>query len=327
MPHARISGTGFYVPPRTVTNTDLMQYYDTTPEWIVERSGIHERHYAEPGTGPADLAVPAVEMALAAAGCTPPDVDMIVFATLSPEYYFPGSGVLLQRKLPFRHIPALDIRMQCSGFVYGLSIAQLYIRQGMYRHVLVVGAEVQSTSIDFSPEGRTVGVIFGDGAGAVLVSATDAPVGILSTHLYSDGTYAEELTIQEPTSLFPGKVGHLALGTKPHMNGREVFRHAVTRMTEVSREAMAAQGWQPQDVDLFIPHQANRRIAQSIAEQLGLAEEKFYLNIHKYGNTTAASIPIALAEAVREGSVQPGDKLVLMAFGSGFAWGSAAVIF
>jgi 3-oxoacyl-[acyl-carrier-protein] synthase-3 len=161
----------------------------------------------------------------------------------------------------------------------------------------------------------------------VLVSATDAPVGILSTHLYSDGTYAEELTIQEPTSLFPGKVGHLALGTKPHMNGREVFRHAVTRMTEVSREAMAAQGWQPQDVDLFIPHQANRRIAQSIAEQLGLAEEKFYLNIHKYGNTTAASIPIALAEAVREGSVQPGDKLVLMAFGSGFAWGSAAVIF
>ncbi|MBX3101975.1 MAG: ketoacyl-ACP synthase III [Bacteroidetes bacterium] len=327
MPFARVAGTGYYVPPRLVTNHDLMRYYDTTEEWIVERSGIHERHFAEPGTGPADLAVSAVEMALADAGLTPAEVDMIVFATLSPEYYFPGSGCLLQRKLPFRNIPALDIRMQCSGFIYGLSIAQMYVQQGMYRHVLVVGAEVQSTSIDFSPEGRTVGVIFGDGAGAAVVSATHEPVGILSTHLYSDGKYAEELTIQEPTSLYPGKVGHLPLGTKPHMNGREVFRHAVTRMTEVAREAMQAQGWQPGDVARFIPHQANKRIAQSVAEQLSLAEDKFYINIQKYGNTTAASIPIALAEAARDGSVQRGDKLVLMAFGSGFTWGSAAVIY
>ncbi|MCE3007482.1 MAG: ketoacyl-ACP synthase III [Bacteroidetes bacterium] len=324
-PH--IAGAGYHVPPRVVTNEDLRAYYDTSDAWIRERSGIQERRFATEGQGPVDLAVPAVEQALAEAGLEARDVDMIVFATLSPEYYFPGSGCLLQRRLPFRQIPALDIRMQCSGFIYALSIAEMYIKQGVYRHVLVVGAEVQSTSINFEPEGRAVGVIFGDGAGAFVLSAGTEPRGILSSHLHTDGNYAEELTIQEPTSLVHGKFGKLPHGIWPHMNGREVYKHAVRHMSEAIQEGLRQQGWTAGQLDCVVPHQANLRIGMAIAEDLGVPFEKFFMNIQRYGNTTAASIPIAFCEAVQAGRIRRGDRVMLVAFGSGFTWGSAALIY
>lgn len=325
MPNACISGTGFYVPPRVFTNEDMKQFYDTSDEWITERSGIKSRHWAEPGTGPADLAVPAVDMALAQAGLQRSDIDFIIFATLSPEAWFPGSACFMQEKMGLGTIGALDIRQQCSGFVYALSIANLYVRAGQYRHIAVVGAEVQNTSIDFSAEGRQVGVLFGDGAGAVIVSATEEPRGILSTHLHAQGRFAKELWVAEPSSLHPGKISKPE-NLNPYMNGREVFKNAVRRFPEVIREALDANGWTAEEVTLYIPHQANLRISQAVAEEMKLPFEKFYSNIHKYGNTTAASIPIALAEAVREGRLRAGDKLILAAFGSGFTWASAAVV-
>lgn len=327
MRYAYIAGTGYYVPPRVVTNEQMKTWYDTSDEWIYERSGIRERHWVEEGTGPTDLAEQAARMALDDAGLAVQDIDMIVFATLSPEYYFPGSGCLLQHRMGFGSIPALDIRMQCSGFIYGLSIAEMYIKQGKYRHVLVVGAEVQSTYLDRSPDGRTVGVIFGDGAGAMVLSSIAEPKGILSTHLHTDGKYATDLTIQEPTSLYHEKYGKLPHGRWPYMNGREVFKHAVERMTAALGEALTQNGWQPEQVDCYVPHQANARIAQAIAHQMQLPAEKFYLNIHKYGNTTAASIPIAFAEAVREGAIRRGDKVAMVAFGSGFTWASCALVY
>jgi 3-oxoacyl-[acyl-carrier-protein] synthase-3 len=309
MAYPAITGWGFHVPAKVVKNDDLKAYFDTSDEWIFERSGIRERRFVDSyPTGPSDLAIPAVEQALAKAGITKEDLDLVVFATLSPEAWFPGSGCFLQAKMDLPTIPALDIRMQCSGFIYGLSIAEQYIKTGMYRTVLVVGAEVQSTSIDYSDDGRTVGVLFGDGAGAVVVQASD------------------ELWVPEPTSTQIPKVTPGGKGLHAYMNGREVFKHAVVRMKEAIEEALTHNGWQAQDVGLFIPHQANYRIAEGVANQLGVSMERFLMNIHKYGNTTAASIPIALAEAEAEGRIQPGDKVLLTAFGSGFTWASAALV-
>lgn len=325
MPNALITGTGFYVPPRVVTNLDMTQFYETSDEWITERSGIKERHWIEEGTGPSDLALPALEMALEDANLNKDDIDFVVFATLSPEAWFPGSGVFLQKKMGLDTIGILDIRQQCTGFVYAISIAELYIKAGKYKNIAVIGAEVQSTSIDLSNEGRTVGVLFGDGAGVAIVSASEEEGGVLSTHLHADGRYAEQLWVPEPSSTYAPKVKDTK-NLHAYMNGREVFKHAVTRFPEVIKEALDEQGWTAEEVDLYIPHQANLRISQAVARRLGLPEEKFYSNIHKYGNTTAASIPIAMAEAARDGSLKKGDKLVIAAFGSGFTWASAAII-
>ena len=329
MPRAVITGIGMYVPPRVVKNEELTRYWDTSDEWIVTRSGIRERRWVEEPASTAELGYYAAQEALRQAGRQPQDIDLIIFATLSPDLYFPGSGVLLQHRLGLETTPALDIRQQCSGFVYGLSIADQFIRTGQYRCILLVGAEIQSTWLDYNPEGRTVGVLFGDGGGAVVVEAMPEAVGrgVLSTHLYSQGAYAMELCVAEPSSAT--RSHHLpgSYGMRPYMNGREVFRHAVQRMQEAIQAALQAQKWKPEEVDLYVLHQANLRIVQAVAGQIGLSmEEKFFNNIHKYGNTTAASIPIALYEAQAEGRLRAGDKVVVAAFGSGFTWGSAALI-
>lgn len=328
MPNAFIRGTGFYVPPRVVTNQELTQWYDTSDEWIIERSGIKERHWVEEGQGPSDLASHALEMALEDAKLDKEDIDFVIFATLSPECWFPGSGVFLQKKMGLPKIGVLDIRQQCTGFVYGMSIANLYIKSGQYKNIALIGAEVQSTTLDYSNDGRTVGVLFGDGAGAAIISANngDQPGNILSTHLYADGNFADQLWVPEPSSTRNPKVSD-PKNLHAYMNGREVFKHAVTRFPEVINEALEKNGWDKTEVDLYIPHQANLRISQMVAKRLGLPMKKFYSNIHKYGNTTAASIPIAMAEAIRDGSMKRGDKVVMAAFGAGFTWASAAFIY
>ena len=329
---SRITGIGHYVPERVVTNDDLAQLMTTNDEWITERTGIKERRHVEPNKGitSTDLGVVAAKNALADADLTPKDIDFIIFATLSPDYYFPGNGVLLQRELGCDIIGAMDIRNQCSGFVYALATANAFIQAGQYKNILVVGAEVHSFGLDYSDDGRNVSVIFGDGAGAVILSASDDPNrGILNTNLHSEGEFAEELAV-----LFPGtKFGWSdvllekdhSLTKKeiyPYMNGNYVFKHAVTRFPESIEEALKAADKTPEDLDLFIPHQANLRIAQFIQKQLNLPDEKIFNNIQKYGNTTAASIPIALSEAKQAGKIKEGDLVLLTAFGSGFTWGS-----
>ncbi|ADX68355.1 MULTISPECIES: 3-oxoacyl-ACP synthase III family protein [Weeksella] len=329
---SRITGIGHYVPERVVTNDDLAQLMTTNDEWITERTGIKERRHVEPNKGitSTDLGVVAAKNALADADLTPKDIDFIIFATLSPDYYFPGNGVLLQRELGCDTIGAMDIRNQCSGFVYALATANAFIQAGQYKNILVVGAEVHSFGLDYSDDGRNVSVIFGDGAGAVILSASDDPNrGILNTNLHSEGEFAEELAV-----LFPGtKFGwsdvllekdHFLTKKEiyPYMNGNYVFKHAVTRFPESIEEALKAADKTPEDLDLFIPHQANLRIAQFIQKQLNLPDEKIFNNIQKYGNTTAASIPIALSEAKQAGKIKEGDLVLLTAFGSGFTWGS-----
>ena len=329
MPNPYISGTGFYVPPRVVTNDELSTYMDTTDEWIQERTGIKERRYVEKGVGPSDLAIPATEQALDSAGLKVSDIDFIIFATSTPDFYAPGSGCLLQEKMGFDEIGALDIRVQCSGFIYGLSIAEQYIRTGNFKNILLIGAEVQSTAMNLSSEGRDVAVIFGDGAGAIIISATEDDRGILSTHMHSEGKYLKELWLESPAS----NAGHPRItGTDLNegkhylkMNGKEVFRHAVTRFPEVINEALEANNLTSENIDLLIPHQANLRITQMVQKKLGLNNEQVFSNIHKYGNTTAATIPIALAEAFNEGRINDGNYVVLAAFGSGFTWASAVM--
>ena len=326
MPNAKISGIGFFVPPKVMTNEDLSQFMDTNDEWIQERTGIQERRYVENGVSTSDLAIPAVEMAMDNAGLEKGDIGLIIFATSTPDYYAPGSGCLLQEKMKFPTIGALDIRVQCSGFVYGLSVAQQYIENSIFKHVLVIGSEVQSTAMDLSTRGRDTAVIFGDGAGAVVVSASKDDSGILSTHLHSDGAYAKELWVEAPSSGISPRLNQEILDDGKHflkMNGREVFRHAVTRFPEVIIESLDSNGFSSEDIDLLVPHQANIRIAQMIQKRLGLRDNQIYSNIHKYGNTTAASVPIALCEAVNENKVKKGDLVVLAAFGSGFTWASA----
>ncbi len=329
MSHGAIAGTGFYVPERVVTNEELTHVMDTSDEWIVERTGIHERRWVEEGMSGAEMARRAAEAALADAGLDASALDAIVLATLSPDHFFPGTGVFLQRELGVAGIPAIDVRAQCSGFLYGLSVADAFIRSGQYRTILLVGVEIHSTGLDLSTRGRDLAVLFGDGAGAVVLTATDDEErGVLSTHIHSDGRYAELLWAEFESSKNHPRLAHWMLDEGRHyptMQGKEVFKHAVARMPEAVEEALAANGLRTEDIDLLIPHQANHRISEMVRRRLGLPEEKLVDNIARYGNTTAATIPIALAEAVREGRLRSGDLLCLVAFGSGFTWGSALI--
>lgn len=328
---SKITGVGHYVPDNIITNDDLTQWMETSDEWIRERTGIRERRFFEYGKDTnASMAAAASRMALERAGRTTDDIDVIIYATITPDYFFPGSAFLMQRELGMHTKPVFDIRQQCSGFVYALSIADQFIKTGMYRSALVVGAEIQSSWIDKSTAGRNVAVIFGDGAGAVVVEASDDPDHrILSTHLHADGRYAEELYVRDPGASRPGRAVSKEMlesgGINVVMNGNAVFKHAVVNFEEVIREALDANGYTENDIHLLIPHQANIRISEYIRQKLGLPEEKVMNNIQKYGNTTAASIPIALSEAWEQGRVQSGDLLCFAAFGSGFTWASALV--
>jgi len=328
MKQSYISGLGFHVPPKVVTNHDLEQIMETNDAWIVERTGIRERHFVENGVGSADLGLEAARKAIADAGRGPRDVDFIIFATTTPDYMVPGNGVLIQQGLGIETVGALDVRNGCSGFVYGLSVADAFVRMGRYRCVLVIGAEVQSTGIDLSTRGRDMAVLFGDGAGAAIVEPCDAPRGILSWALHSEGALAKELWCEAPSSREPGRITHAMLEAGrqyPQMNGRQVFKNATTRFPEVIHEVLRDCGQTLDDVALIVPHQANQRIGDAVAQRLGVAPEKVFQNIARYGNTTAASIPIALTEARDAGLVKRGDLIVLAAFGAGFAWAGCAL--
>ncbi len=329
--YSKISGLGFYVPENVVTNDDLTQYMETSDAWIQERTGIQQRRYFTYGKDTnASMATAASRMAIDRAGLQPTDIELIVYATITPDYYFPGSAFLMQRELGLDGIGVIDIRNQCSGFVYALSIADQFIKTGMYKRILVVGSEIQSTWINKSTEGRGVAVIFGDGAGAAVVEATtDSEHRILSTHLHADGRFAEDRYVKEPGSSRPNRAATKAMidegGFDVVMNGNAVFKHAVVRFGEVINESLSANGYQADDISLLVPHQANIRISNYVQQQMGLPDDKVFNNIQQYGNTTAASIPIALTEAFEQGRVKPGDLICLAAFGSGFTWASALI--
>ncbi|MFA9187761.1 beta-ketoacyl-ACP synthase III [Flavobacterium sp. FBOR7N2.3] len=333
MYHSKISGLGFYVPSNVVTNDDLSKLIDTNDEWIQERTGIQERRHIIPGEDTTtSMGVKAAKIAIERSGISNGDIDFIVFATLSPDYYFPGPGVLVQRDLGLKTIGALDVRNQCSGFVYALSVADQYIKTGMYKNILVIGSEVQSSGLDMTTRGRGVSVIFGDGAGAAILSREeDLSKGILSTHLHSEGIHAEELVLTAPG--MGGRWVNDILADNdpndesyfPHMNGQFVFKNAVVRFAEVINEGLEANNLKVSDIDMLIPHQANLRISQYIQKKFGLNDDQVYNNVQKYGNTTAASIPIALTEAWELGKIKSGDTVVLAAFGSGFTWASAII--
>lgn len=326
-----ITGTGSFLPPKLWKNDDLRSMMDTSDEWIRTRTGIEQRYWVEGTTTTSDLALEASKKALQAAKLQPKDIDMIIFATLSPDHEFPGTGCFLQKKLGIPGVPALDIRQQCTGFIYGLSIADQFIRSGMYKNILLVGAEVHSKGMDLTTEGRDVAVLFGDGAGAAVVSAVDVSDskkgrGILSTHLHADGNYAEELWIKAPGSVFSPNVFSYDSTSKaqfPQMNGKAVFTQAVTRLPETILECLTANQLTIADVDLFILHQANLRINEMVAKRLAIPESKVFNTIQKYGNTTAATIPIGLDDAVKAGKLKEGMLVCSAAFGSGFTWGSA----
>ena len=323
-----ISGVGHHLPDRVVTNEDLSKLMDTSDQWISDRTGIRERRYVEDGIGPSDLAIPAVEKALEHAELDKKDIELIIFATISPDYYLPGAGCLLQDKMSFSNIGALDIRAACSGFIYGLSVADQYIKAGTHKHILLVCSEVQSTTMDITDRGRNVAVIFGDGAAATIISATEEDRGILSTHLHSDGKYYDELWVKEPSTLSVNRLSEDSLKKGEHfvkMNGREVFRHAVKRFPETINAALKFNNLNSGDIDLLIPHQANLRISNMVQQKMELSDDKVYNNIAKYGNTTAASIPICISEALEEEKIKKGDIIVCAAFGSGFLWGSTII--
>ncbi|MFN7260224.1 MAG: 3-oxoacyl-ACP synthase III family protein, partial [Cyclobacteriaceae bacterium] len=328
---SKIVGVGHHVPETVITNQYLTTIMDTTDEWIIERTGINERRWIDPAKDTvANMAAKASRIALQRANLTEKDIDFIVFATITPDYFFPGSGVLLQRELGLDgSIGAIDIRNACSGFIYALSVADQFIKTGMYKTILVVGAEIQSTAIDPTTRGRNTAVIFADGAGAAVLQRSDNP-GILSTHLHSDGNFAEELYVRDPGSSRPReeRQPEQILDTthyKVVMNGSLVFKHAVVRFLEVIQEALAANKMSKEDITLLIPHQANLRISQFIQHKLEFSDDRVYNNIMRYGNTTAASIPIALSEAWGEGKIKENDVLCLAAFGSGFTWASALI--
>jgi 3-oxoacyl-[acyl-carrier-protein] synthase-3 len=354
MSRSRIAGIGYYVPERVVTNQELSGIMDTSDEWIQERTGIRERRYGKKHEETTStMGAAAARIACERAGIDPAEIDFIVFATLSPDYYFPGCGVLLQRELGItkNEAGALDIRNQCSGFLYGLSIADQFVKTGMYKNVLVVGSEMHSMGLDFSDRGRNVTVIFGDGAGAVVVQPSDNPEkGILTTKLHSDGTYAEKLAFINPGAHggyhlnkmgeefdygYPpaDTYGEIFITEKmfrerhyyPNMEGQFVFKLAIQKFPEVIHEALKETGLQTSDISLLVPHQANLRISQMVQRSLGLRDDQVWNNIQKYGNTTAASVPIALCEAWEAGKVKEGDLVCLAAFGSGFTWGSALI--
>ena len=333
MYHSKITGLGYYVPDNVVTNDDLAKIIDTNDEWIQERTGIQERRHVVKGQDTTTtMGVKASRIAIERSGIALNDIDFIVFATISPDYYFPGPGVALQKELGLRTIGALDVRNQCSGFIYAISIADQYIKTGMYKNILVVGSELQSIGLDMTTRGRNVSVIFGDGAGAAILSREeDLSKGILSTHLHSEGEHALELAVASPgmggkwvTDIIeennPEDVSYF-----PYMNGQFVFKHAITRFSEVIHEGLEANNLKVSDINMLIPHQANLRISQFIQKKLDLSDDQVFNNIQKYGNTTAASIPIALTEAWELGKIESGDTVVLAAFGSGFTWASAII--
>ena len=328
MKKSRILGVGHYVPENIVTNDDLSKIMNTNDEWIVERTGIKERRWFTPGVDTVtSMSKIASENALKRAGVEAKEIDFIIFATITPDYFIPGNGVLLQRELGMGTVGALDIRNACSGFIYALSIADQFIKTGMYKKILVVGAEIQSSALDKSDEGRSSSVIFADGAGAAVLAAVDSDQpGILSTHLHSQGEYAEELYCKDPGSsrkvrLSPELIESGSFQLK--MNGNAVFKHAVIRFMEVIQEALDANQLSQNDIDLLVPHQANLRISQYIQKKLNLPEDKIFNNIMHLGNTTAATIPIALSEAWEQGRIKEGDLICLASFGSGFTWASA----
>ena len=333
MYNSRIAGLGKYLPDNIVTNDDLAQKMDTSDAWIQERTGIKERRHIVKGQGDntASMGVAAARIAIDRAGLTPQDIDMILFATLSPDYYFPGSGVLAQELLEIPTCPAMDIRNQCSGFVYALATADQFIKSGMYKNILVIGSENHSGGLDFTTRGRGVSVIFGDGAGAAVLTREEDPTkGVLSSHLHSEGKYAEELSLIGPSTNRwvpeiieandPEDVSYY-----PYMNGQMVFKNAVVRFSEVIMEGLKTNNLSPDAIDMLVPHQANLRISQFVQKKFGLSDNQVYNNIQRYGNTTAGSIPIALTEAWEEGKIKSGDLVVLAAFGSGFTWGSSII--
>ena len=331
--HSKISGLGFYVPDNVVTNDDLSKIIDTNDEWIQERTGIKERRHIIRGEDTTTtMGVKAAEIAIERSGISKDEIDFVVFATLSPDYYFPGPGVLVQRDLGLRTVGALDVRNQCSGFVYAISVADQFIKTGMYKNILVIGSEVHSTGLDMTTRGRGVSVIFGDGAGAAVLSREeDLSKGILSTHLHSEGQHAEELVLKAPgmgarwiTDVIadndPNDESYF-----PYMNGQFVFKNAVVRFSEVINEGLKSNNLEVTDINMLIPHQANLRISQFIQQKFRLSDDQVYNNIQRYGNTTAASIPIALTEAWEEGKIKSGDLVVLAAFGSGLTCGSVII--
>ena len=348
MQKSKVAGIGKYLPANVVTNNDLLKYMDTSDEWIQERTGIKERRYAHrTDETTTTMGVEAAKIAIERAGITPQDIDFIIFATLSPDYYFPGCGVLLQRAMKMKEIGALDVRNQCSGFLYALSVGDQFIKTGMYKNILIVGAEKHSFGLDFTTRGRNISVIFGDGAGAVVLQPVDpssgAGSGILSTHLHSDGESAEILAMYNPgthanhrmpekyADFEEAEIGKMFLSHAmiekeqmfPNMDGQAVFKKAVIKFPEVIMEALAANSLQTTDIKLLIPHQANLRISQFVQHKLKLTDDQVYNNIQVYGNTTAASVPIALCEAWETGKIKEGDLICLAAFGSGFTWASA----
>lgn len=334
MYNSKITGLGYYVPDNIVTNDDLTKIMDTSDEWIQERTGIRERHWIRPGSDDttATMGAKAAKVAIERSGIDKKDIDFIILATLSPDYYFPGPGVQIQHLLDLDTVGALDVRNQCSGFVYALSVADQYIKTGMYKNILVIGSELHSRGLDKTTRGRGVSVIFGDGAGAVIVSREEDPKkGILSTHLHSQGEFAEELTVIAPAMGKRWVTDILAdndpddTSYTPYMNGQFVFKNAVVRFSEVIMEGLTANGLKREDIDMLIPHQANLRISQFVQKKFNLTDDQIYNNIMNYGNTTAASIPLALTEAWEKGKIKEGDLVVLAAFGSGFTWGSVII--
>lgn len=329
MYNSKITGLGFYVPDNIVSNDDLSKIMDTNDEWIQERTGIKQRHWIKEGSNEtsATMGAKAAERAIEKSGLSKDDIDFIIFATLSPDYYFPGCGVQIQDMLDMDTVGALDIRNQCSGFVYGLSTADQFIKTGMYKNILVIGSEYHSNGLDKTTRGRGVSVIFGDGAGACVLSRTeDNNKGILSSHLHSQGKFADKLIVESPSikhwvpEILSSEEEDISYF--PYMDGTFVFKNAVVRFSEVIMEALVANKMQATDIDLFIPHQANLRIAQFIQQKFRLKDDQVYNNIMSYGNTTAASIIIALSEAFEKGLVKDNDIVLLAAFGSGFTWGS-----
>lgn len=330
MRNSKIIGIGKYIPERVVTNFELEKIMDTSDSWIRERTGIIERHWAKEGAETNSwMGAQAAKAALEMAGLKPQDIDFIIYATLSPDYYFPGSGCPMQVHLGIPGIGAMDVRNQCTGFIYALATADQFIKTGMYDNILVVGSEVHNSGLNLSTEGRDVAVLFGDGAGAaVLTATTEKNKGILSSHLHADGNYTKELWVENPGSNSYPVVDHEDVdegSIYPYMNGRNVFKHAVTKFPEVIYEALNANNYTPEDVDLVIPHQANERITEAVQIRLKLPREKVFRNIHKYGNTTAASIPIAMTEALEEGLISENSLVCLAAFGSGFTWASSLI--
>ena len=337
MHNSKIIGLGHYVPNNVVTNNDLSELMDTSDEWIQERTGIKERRWVtkESGDTAATMGTKAARIAIEKSGLNKDDIDFIIFATMTPDYYFPGCGVQVQNELGIKDIGALDVRNQCSGFIYALSVADKFIKTGTYKNILVIGAELHSGGLDKTSRGRDVSVIFGDGAGALVLTRTEEDKGILSTHLHSDGKYAEELAVVGPSPRHGvGFDNHWIKSVQdkpeetfyfPYMNGKSVFKHAVFRFSEVITEGLAHNKFKPKDVNLFIPHQANLRISEFVQKQFKFKDNQVFNNIQKYGNTTAASIIIALDEAYDLGKIKDNDLIVLASFGSGYTWGSIII--